>query len=135
MPHPVAFEDILDGYFPLRLSIADLLRRNDLRAAELKLSFAPIVVIDDLPPEAPVPLSIRSGRAGMIDEATLTVSLSDAGAKIGGCARWRWLDGAVVSDELDPMIRLAEPALVSVRTDSDICLGNLGTFEAILSCG
>ena len=133
MPRPVAFEDILDGYFPLCLSIADVMRRNVLRAAELKLSFAPIIVIDGLPIDAPVPLNIRSGRAGMIDDATLSVALSESGAQISGSARWRWLDGGAVSKTLDPMIRLAEPALVSMRVISDTSIGNRSAFAGILS--
>jgi len=131
MGQQIEFEDILDGYFPLSLSIADLLRRNELSDAALTLAFAPIVAVKGLPHDAPVPLNIRSGRAGMIDQAHLSVTLSDTGAQIWGTARWRWLDGAAIPETLDPMIRLAEPALVSVcaaenRADDFPCILSVG---------
>ncbi len=116
MPDGEVFEDILDGYFPLRVSIADLMRRRDLLSARLDLSFAPILAVEGLPPDAPVPLNIRSARAGMIDAAQLHAVLTGPLAALTGVARWRWLDGGPVAEWLDPMIRLAEPAIVRVQT-------------------
>ncbi|MEO9572874.1 MAG: hypothetical protein ABJ263_01790 [Tateyamaria sp.] len=133
MASTTAFEDILDGYFPLSLSVADLLHRNGLLCAELKLSFAPIIAIDGLPHDAPVPLNVRSGRAGIIDDATLSVTLSGAGTRLSGSVRWRWLNGTEVPVTLDPMIRLAEPALVSVRSGGGLCFDHPKAFEGILS--
>lgn len=128
-----AFEDILDGYFPLGLSIADLLHRNALGAADLKLSFAPIFVVSGLPHDAPVPLNIRSGRAGIIDEAVLSVALSEGETRLSGSARWRWLDGMEVPETLDPMTRLAEPALVSVHTRGALYVAQANASARILS--
>lgn len=108
-------EDILDGYFPLRISVADMMARSGLRHAALELSFAPIIEVPGLAPDAPVPLSIQSGRAGLILHAALVVTIGPTEAQIGGRARWRWLDGLPGAATLDPMIRLAEPALVSVQ--------------------
>ena len=113
------FEDILDGYFPLRFSIADIMRRNNLRHAVLEMSFAPIIEVGGLAAHAPIPLNIRSGRAGMIDTATLFVSVKDQETWITGEARWRWLDGTPVAAVLDPMTRLAEPALISLQTATE----------------
>ena len=109
------FDDILDGYFPLSRSIADLLRRQGLTAARLGLTFAPVIAVDGLAPDAPVPLNIQSGRAGMIDHADLRVFRDGTTVRILGSARWQWLDGSAVGEALDPMIRLAEPAIVSIR--------------------
>ena len=133
MVRTTAFEDILDGYFPLCLSVADLMYRNDLLSTKLKLSFAPIIAIDGLPHDAPVTLNIRSGQAGIIDDATLWVTLSGAGARLCGAARWRWLDGTEVPQTLDPMIRLSEPALVLVGTGGDVCIDPPNAFEGIFS--
>lgn len=108
-------EDILDGYFPLRVSVSDLMHRRGLQHAALSMSFAPILEVAGLPHDAPVPLNIRSGRAGMILRAELRVSVGQQGADMAGTARWYWLDGTPPQAVLDPMTRLAEPALVQLR--------------------
>ena len=110
-----AFEDILDGYFPLRLSVDDLMLRRNLTHATLELSFAPIIDVPDLPHDAPAPLNIRSGRAGMIHWARLGVRNAPGGSVVGGCGHWQWFDDTPHETALDPMTRLAEPALVTVR--------------------
>jgi hypothetical protein len=102
------FEDIIDGYFPLQTSIAQLLARRSLSHAVLLLSHAPIMHIEGLSPQAPVPLSIRQGRAGMIDQMVLYAQ-TDA---LTGQGIWRWLDGTPVGDAFDPQTRLAEPAFL-----------------------
>jgi hypothetical protein len=108
-------EDVLDGYFPLRLSITDLMQRMGLATAQLDLSFAPILDVPGLAYDAPVPLNIRSGRAGMIHEASLIVSLQGSVAAVRGLARWTWFDGTSAETVFDPMTRLAEPALVTIN--------------------
>lgn len=114
MSGPGRFEDILEGYFPLRFSIEDMMRRRGQSDAVLEMSFAPIIEVEGLPHDAPVPLNIRSGRAGIIDYAKLLVSVRLSETRVTGQASWRWLDGAPAGAFLDPMLRLAEPALVTV---------------------
>ena len=114
------FEDILDGYFPLSLSVADLLRRRGVRYGVLRMSFAPIIDVPDLPYDAPVPLSVAAGRSGMIYEAKLLASLSSTGADLSGTAHWRWFGYGQSEEALDPMTRLAEPALVAVYPEAEM---------------
>ncbi|WP_425045822.1 hypothetical protein [Primorskyibacter sp. S87] len=109
-----AFDDILDGYFPLRTSITDLMQRRNLRHAVVKLSFAPIIEVDGLHHDAPVPLNIRGCRAGMIRAAELNVAVAKHGIEVSGHAHWFWLNRMPTADHLNPMIRLAEPALARV---------------------
>ena len=104
--HP--FDDIIDGYFPLAVSLAQMLERRGIASAYVELTHAPIMQIPGLPHDAPVPLNIQAGRAGVIDRLYLRV---DAGAVSGG-GIWRWLDGSLHGDKLDPMTRLAEPAFL-----------------------
>lgn len=108
-------EDILDGYFPLRMSVADLMQRRGLVRVRLEMRFAPILTVDGLPHDAPVPLNIQSGRAGMIYHAVLEARPGDSLPNLTGAAHWHWFDGTPAKNWLDPMTRLAEPALVSIR--------------------
>ena len=39
------FEDFIDGYFPLAVSVGDLLRRRGVKRARLDLAHAPIMHI------------------------------------------------------------------------------------------
>ena len=71
------FEDTIDGYFPLRVSLAQMMDRNGFDAALVSLTQAPVAAFPGLPEDAPVPLTIRAGRAGLIDWLTL----------------WLWHDG------------------------------------------
>lgn len=123
-----AFEDILEGYFPLRLSVADLMMRRNLTHATLELSFAPIIDVPGLPPDAPVPLNIRSGRAGMIRWARLDVQSMPGGSMVGGCGKWEWFDDTPQETALNPMTRLAEPALVTVQPAGDTFSAATGTI-------
>lgn len=106
------FEDIIDGYFPLHISIAQLLTRRKLTHAVLLLSHAPIMHIAGLDPQAPVPLSIRHGRAGMIDQMVLYAATNSATCGLSGQGVWRWLDDTPPGDIFAPDTRLAEPAFV-----------------------
>lgn len=102
------FEDIIDGYFPLEMSIAQMMARRDLTHAVLLLSHAPIMYIEGLSPHAPVPLSIRQGHAGMIDQMVLCAGPDG----LSGQGAWRWLDGTPTGKVFDPQTRLAEPAFL-----------------------
>jgi hypothetical protein len=104
-----AFDDIIDGYFPLQVSLTQMLARKGFYAAHVTLSHAPIMDIPDLPPNAPVPLNIRSGRAGLIIYMSLDVTLDG----LSGSGRWRWLgESNPPGPEFDPLTRLAEPAFL-----------------------
>lgn len=105
-----AFEDIIDGYFPLEISIVQMMARHDYAHAVVLLGHAPIMHIPGLPPNDPVPLSIRQGRAGMIDQMVLFVNASTR--RLHGQGQWRWLDGTATGDTFDPKTRLAEPAFL-----------------------
>lgn len=101
-----AFEDIIDGYFPLRISLMQMLERLGTPLAYVEITHAPIMQIPGLPHDAPVPLNIRAGRAGVIDRLHLR---AEGNGALSGAGSWRWLDGSHAGDVLDPMTRLAEP--------------------------
>ena len=105
--HP--FAQAIDGYFPLHTSLRHMLDRNGFAAAVVTLGYAPIMRIPNLAPEAPVPLNIRAGHAGLIGQLSLCVTHT----RICGIGDWRWFssDGGA-DDLLDPLTRLAEPAFV-----------------------
>lgn len=110
--HPIAgrqFEDTIDGYFPLHISLSQMLVRNGFAAAVVDLTHLPVMDIPDLPFTAPVPLNIASGRAGLVDRMRAFVSQTD----IRGQAHWRWLNADHTTGDLDPMVRLAEPAYLT----------------------
>ncbi|WP_238364675.1 hypothetical protein [Mesobacterium pallidum] len=109
------FDDILDGYFTLKESVRQLMARHQLSWAWLVLSHAPVMEIAGLAPDAPVPLHLRDGHAGVIDALFVTVLYCDATGEhdisLTGSGDWRWLDGR--GDAALPAdIRLAEPAYV-----------------------
>lgn len=114
--HVEPFHDILDGYFTLKESVRQLMARHQLSWAWIVLRHAPVMEIDGLEPDAPVPLHLRDGYAGIIDAMVLTVTHtggaeSDAFVLVG-TGEWRWLtsreDTALPKD-----IRLAEPAYLT----------------------
>ncbi len=107
------FHDILDGYFTLKESVRQLMARHQLSWAWVVLRHAPVMEIEGLAPDAPVPLHLRDGYAGLIDAMLLTVtrSGSDDFALVGTGA-WRWLD-ARADTALPHDIRLAEPAYLT----------------------
>ena len=125
------FEDIIDGYFPLAVSIHAMMLRRSLQIAELTLSHVPIMYIPDLAAEAPVPLNISSGRAGMIEIMQLQVQRLDGSCILRGTGNWRWLDGTPSGDCFDPMTRLAEPAFLQGRSDLNLPDGPKSTFSQI----
>ena len=105
------FEDTIDGYFPLRISLSQMMERLGTALAYVQIEHAPILEVPGLAPDAPVPLNIRSGRAGLIDTLDLKVEQTENGTQISGLGQWRWLDGQE-NAVLDPMTRLAEPAFL-----------------------
>lgn len=110
---PNRFETIIDGYFPLSISLGHMMGRLDAGLALVEMTYAPIMDIPGLPPDAPVPLNIRAGRAGIIEHIVLRVERQPDAASLSGHGIWHWLDGTPGGDHLDSMTRLAEPAIVA----------------------
>lgn len=110
------FHDILDGYFTLKESVRQLMARHQLVWAWIVLRHAPVMEVEGLAPDAPVPLHLRDGHAGMVDAMILTVTRnggteSDDFALVGS-GEWRWLN-ARKDTTLPADIRLAEPAYLT----------------------
>lgn len=127
------FEDIIDGYFPLNVSICDLMRRRGLDHARLVLSQAPIMHIPGLALHDPVPLSLTAGRAGIIDHMDIWVAADRQTCLLSGTAQWRWLDGTDPDDTFDPNTRLAEPAYLQGQALTK--LANFPTASATIGFG
>lgn len=106
------FEDTIDGYFPLRVSLAQMMDRNGFDAALVSLTQAPVAAFPGLPDDAPVPLTIRAGRAGLIDWLALWLWRDGGTMRTRAQGQWRWLAGGSDGARLDPMTRLAEPAFL-----------------------
>ncbi|TYC64284.1 hypothetical protein FMN50_01155 [Rhodobacterales bacterium] len=113
------FEDILDGYFPLRESVRQLLQRQGFKAMWITLLQAPIMHIEGLAPEAPVPLHLRKIYSGMIDHMLLlAVSSAPDGAggtgemQLSGKGDWFFAEAEEDRDVFPDLIRLGEPAFV-----------------------
>ncbi|GAA6202755.1 hypothetical protein [Aquicoccus sp. SU-CL01552] len=110
------FHDILDGYFTLKESVRQMMARHDFIWAWLVLCHAPIMEIEGLDPDAPVPLHLREGYAGVIDSMLLTVTRAGgpdtAAFTLIGTGDWRWLDDRAEA-ALPADIRLGEPAYLT----------------------
>jgi len=100
------FADTIDGYFPLKNSLNQMMGRQGFESAIVKISFAPIMEIDGLPADAPVPLSVRTARVGLIEDMLLIVTRDE----FCGSGVWRWLGESDQDAGFSPMTRLAEPA-------------------------
>lgn len=112
LPSLQPFEEIIDGYFPLQVSLAQMMDRLRASYALVDLSYAPIMRIPDLPHDAPVPLNIREGTAGSISRMLIEVDLRNGPVHLRGRGAWSWNDTGTTEDLLDPMTRLAEPAFL-----------------------
>ena len=104
-----SFDDIIDGYFPLKFSLLQMLGRLNTSLAYVEISYAPIMVIYELEPQDPVPLNINTGRVGIIDKLHVRITRDGDFSSNG---TWWWLDGLEPDAIFDSMIRLAEPAYV-----------------------
>ena len=104
-----SFDDIIDGYFPLKFSLLQLLDRLGTSLAYFEISHAPIMEISELEPRDPVPLNIHTGRMGIIDKLHVRITRDGDFSSNG---TWRWLDTLAPDEFFDSMIRLAEPAYV-----------------------
>lgn len=106
------FEDIIDGYFPLNISIGHLMDRLGASDVVLEMTHAPIMQIPGLSHQDPVPLNIREGRAGLIERMWVYAARQQGRLLLSGVCRWHWLDGSTDNSSFDPFTRLAEPAFL-----------------------
>ncbi|MEM9358579.1 MAG: hypothetical protein AAGB04_20555 [Pseudomonadota bacterium] len=109
----VPFEDFIDGYFPLGLSLRQLLDRHGFASAWIVMRVAPMMDIPGLLADDPVPLHVDPADAGQIDWLAAAVQKREESAVYSGCANWAWNDQARVGEHTLPArIRLAEPAFI-----------------------
>lgn len=107
-----AFEDILDGYFPLGESVRQMMARNGFSSVWINLLHAPVMNLHGLPPTAPVPLHLPKTYSGMIDFMALTATLSDGETRLTGVGNWFWVDGREENNIFPTVTRLGEPAFI-----------------------
>lgn len=117
----MAFEDTIDGYFPLRESLRQMLMRNRFESALVFIVQAPAMEIPGLPPEDPVPLYITEGHGSMIQQMAVLARLQDNQATVSGVAEWHWWGNHRMDDQdFSDMHRLAEPAFIRAIGFTDI---------------
>lgn len=107
-----AFEDILDGYFPLAESVRQMMERQGFSKAWVTLQHAPVMNIQGLAPTDPVPLSLPKIYAGMIHFMALTATSERDGISLEGAGDWFWLNPDDDGATFPGTIRLGEPAFV-----------------------
>ena len=71
------FEDTMDGYFPFRESVRQMMARNGFAAAWISLAHAPMMDLPDVAADAPVPLRLRPEAAGTIRSMALIAVASE----------------------------------------------------------
>jgi hypothetical protein len=103
------FNDVIDGYFPLQISLSHLLERLDTSLAYIEITYAPIMDIPGLEHFDPVPLNLKVGRVGIIEKLHVRYESSGNFSSNGS---WHWLDAQEANNCFSKMIRLAEPAYV-----------------------
>ena len=109
----VPFEDFIDGYFPLGLSLRHLLNRRGFAAAWIVMLVAPMMEIPSLDPKDSVPLHIDPAHGGQIDWLSATIRCVGQSVQLSGCAIWDWYDPARSGhDAPSAATRLAEPAFI-----------------------
>jgi len=109
----VFFEDIIDGYFPLKESFRQLLIRQGLDFAIVFFIFAPVLKNNKLRKDSPVPLHITPKISGMITNFAALVELSGADLITTGVADWFWEnENSAKNCNFFTTDRLAEPAFV-----------------------
>ena len=103
------FNEVIDGYFPLQISLSHLLVRLNTTLAYVEIRYAPIMDIPGLELSDPVPLNVKVGRVGMIEK--LHVRYESSG-NFSSNGNWHWLDAQEANNSFDKVVRLAEPAYV-----------------------
>jgi hypothetical protein len=119
------FEDILDGYFPIRESARQLLERQGASAMWIRFVHAPVMTVSGLSATEPVPMSVRKAYSGMIDHMTLFVARSGDRVEVSGVGDWYWADGREETDTLPASTRMGEPVFVRGIGIRDLAPGNL----------
>ena len=107
-----AFEDILDGYFPLSESVRQMMERHEFTSMWISLLHAPVMNIRDLPPTAPVPLYLPKIYAGMIEHMVIAAETAGDAVRMSGVGEWFWVDGTRSVSSFPTSTRLGEPAFV-----------------------
>ncbi|MEW5423243.1 hypothetical protein [Amorphus sp. 3PC139-8] len=107
-----AFEDILDGYFPLSESVRQMMVRHGFTSMWITVLHAPVMTLKGLAPTDPVPFSLPKTYAGMIEHMALGAASSDNRVHLVGVGNWFWVDGRDEVDTFPPSTRLGEPAFV-----------------------
>ena len=136
------FEETIDGYFPLHVSLNHMLERTGYASAVVTLQYAPIMHIPGLTHNAPVPLNIKTGLAGMIEKMSFCVTRNT----LCGSGNWQWLQDENSSSTketvtLDSMTRLAEPCYLtgcgfasgtcSTSLLGSVCQSKQGKFKIV----
>ena len=121
-----AFEDMLDGYFPLSESVRQLMERQRFICMWITILHAPVMNISGLPSTAPVPLFLPRIYSGMIDHMVLSVEASGEGITMTGRGMWFWTDGRAETGTFPPLTRLGEPAFVRGIGISDVNAADSG---------
>ena len=121
-----AFEDILDGYFPLGESLRQLMERQRFISVWITIIHAPVMNISGLPSTAPAPLFLPKTYSGMIDHMVLSAETSAEGVAMTGRGMWFWTDGRAETGTFPPLTRLGEPAFVRGIGISDVNAADSG---------
>ena len=119
-----AFEDILDGYFPLGESLRQLMERRRFISVWVTILHAPVMNISGLPLTAPAPLFLPRIYSGMIDHMVLSAETSAEGIAMTGRGEWFWTDGRAETGTFPPLTRLGEPAFIRGIGISDVNAAN-----------
>ena len=108
------FEDTIDGYFPLVVSIRQLLERHSFASAFISLSHAPFMHLEGLGSEAPVPLRLNpDAKVGQIEDMLLLATCFEGQLLLCGVGEWSWMTNGVVEGRFfSSSYRLAEPAYI-----------------------
>ena len=124
-----AFEDILDGYFPLSESVRQLMERQHFICMWITILHAPVMNISGLPSTAP--LFLPKIYSGMIDHMVLSAETSAEGIAMTGRGEWFWTDGRTETGIFSPLTRLGEPAFVRGIGISDANAADSGDTHRI----
>jgi len=107
------FEDTIDGYFPLHESLRQLLERNRIETAIVRIIHAPAMEISGLKRQDPVPLCMANDQGCMIHQMTLIVCLEQDEITVSGAGHWTWTGVHRLNDvQFSVEHRLAEPAFI-----------------------
>ena len=116
------FEDVIDGYFPIGESLKQMLQRFHASSAWVNFIYAPIIRGDHLAPSDPVPVNVAGCVSGMINDASIFISMENRDVALTGVGDWHWHNAT--TNESEPLAsshRLVEPVFVRGYLFSDKC--------------